>query len=72
SLAVNDRHVSTHRAKIAALHFLDRGQEAREAAKAFLQVDPDFSLERYRITHPVTEQKLGRKVIDALRASGVN
>jgi class 3 adenylate cyclase/TolB-like protein/tetratricopeptide (TPR) repeat protein len=71
SLAVNDRHVSTLRAKITALHHLDRGAEARAVAAEMLQRDPGFTVAGYLQRHPAAEHELGRRVAMALRAAGV-
>ena len=72
SLAVNDRHLSTHRAKITALFCLDRLDEARDAATHLKKHFPTFSLDQYRISHPATDYKLGRVAIKALAASGID
>lgn len=71
SLARNDRHLSTIRAKITALHYLDRGDEARETARDLLRRMPDFTLDGYRRTHPSASHKLGQKALVALAAAGI-
>ena len=71
SLARNDRHTSTHRAKITALHNLDRTDDAILAAVEMRKVAPSFSLARYRENHPVAQHRLGHLVIDALGAAGI-
>ncbi len=71
SLAVNDRHLSTLRAKITALHCLGRGQEARDAALILQRRNPDFRLEDYKKNHPGAQNKIGQRVIEALAASGI-
>lgn len=72
SLESNDRHISTLRSRITALHALDRGDEARETAGDLLRRFPDFSLEDYRSTHPSADSKTGKLVIDALSAAGLS
>lgn len=72
SLAKNDRHISTLRARITALHYLDRGDEARAAADDLLRRFPDFSLHDYRGAHPSADHRLGRRVISALAAAGLD
>lgn len=72
SLEINDRHVSTWRAKVTALHFLGREAEARDAAVAIQRRLPGFSLAEYRQSHPVAHSKLGQRVIEALTASGID
>ncbi|MFN0113859.1 MAG: hypothetical protein ACKVPY_04200 [Paracoccaceae bacterium] len=71
SLAQNRRHPSTIRARICALHNLGRVQEARAAAAGLLTVQPGFTLDGYRRSHPAAGFKLGRDVIAALAASGI-
>lgn len=71
SLTANDRHLSTHRAKITALHFLDRHEEACAAAQDLLAIWPSYNLQHYERSHPVSKQKLGRRAISAMAASGI-
>ena len=72
SLRANDRHISTLRARIAALHALDRGDEARTAAQDLQRRFPNFSLAEYRRTHPIAGSRLGNLVTHALEAAGIN
>ncbi|EPX81620.1 hypothetical protein [Litoreibacter arenae] len=72
SLAFNDRHLSTLRAKITALHFLGRGEEAQTAGAELLRRAPGFSLTNYKSAHPVAKAALGLKVIAALEAAGIS
>lgn len=72
SLASNDRHISTLRTRIAALHALDRGEEARATAQDLMRRFPTFSLEDYRKTHPSADRKIGKLVINALSAAGIS
>lgn len=71
SLESNDRHISTLRTRIAALHALDRGAEARETAQDLLRRFPYFSLDDYRRTHPSADSKTGKLVISALASAGL-
>ncbi|MGJ8602776.1 MAG: hypothetical protein ACSHXH_01530 [Marivita sp.] len=71
SLESNDRHISTLRSRITALHALDRGKEARATAQDLLRRFPYFSLDDYRKTHPSADSKTGKLVIDALSAAGL-
>lgn len=71
SLEVNDRHVSTLRVKVTALHFMGRTEEARAAAVALKRRLPDFTLDDYRRDHPSAHHKLGQNVLQALAASGI-
>lgn len=71
SLAFNDRHLSTLRAKIIALHFLDRGDEARAAASDLMRRQPTFRLNEYAKAHPSSGRALGQRAFVALKAAGV-
>jgi TolB-like protein len=71
SLRAHDRHVSTLRAKITALHYLDRAAEARAVAVEMLRRQPSFTVDGYLREHPAGEHKLGQMAATALRAAGV-
>jgi tetratricopeptide (TPR) repeat protein len=71
SLARNDRHASTLRARICALHFLGRPLEARVSAAELMRHQPDFTVEAYRRNHPAAEFRVGRNAAAALAAAGV-
>jgi TolB-like protein len=71
SLQRHDRHLSTLRAKITALHHLDRNAEARAVAAEVLRRHPGFTVANYLRGHPAGERELGRMAAAALRASGV-
>lgn len=72
SLAVNNRHLSTHRARITALHFLDRPEEAKSAAQELLRYWPEYDLSKYRSNHPVSQHKLGQRALTAMSAAGIS
>lgn len=67
----HDRHVSTLRAKITALHGLGRSQEARAVGDEILRRHPGFTVSGYLRDHPAADHELGRKVATALRAAGI-
>jgi tetratricopeptide (TPR) repeat protein len=71
SLAKNDRHTSSLRVRIAALHHLGRAEEARETAANLMRRQPDFTVEAYRRSHPAADFRIGQNVIAALAASGI-
>jgi TolB-like protein len=71
SIAANDRHLSTLRTRITALHFLGRQAEARETAALLMKRLPDFTVNGYRRTHPAADFDVGRRVASALTAAGV-
>jgi TolB-like protein len=71
SLARNARHLSTLRARTAALHFLGRGEDARISASELMRLQPEFTVDAYRRSHPAAGFPLGRQVVEALSAAGV-
>lgn len=71
SLALNDRHLSTLRTRVTALHFLGRTDDARVTAQELMRRQPDFSLDYYRRTHPSANHQVGQRVIEALTAAGI-
>jgi TolB-like protein len=72
SLLLNDRHVSTLRAKIVALHNLDRGEELRLAGRQLRRHMPDFKIDDYLRSHPASDSKFGRKAVAAFTAAGLS
>ncbi|MGL4438430.1 MAG: hypothetical protein ACRCUE_04100 [Bosea sp. (in: a-proteobacteria)] len=72
SLAVNDRHLSTLRSKIVALHNLDRGEELRAAGAELVRRAPDFTISKYLKSHPAAQYDIGRKAAAALQAAGIS
>lgn len=72
SLMLNDRHVSTLRAKIIALHNLDRGDELKAAGQQLRRHVPDFTIDGYLRSHPASNSKFGRKAVAALAAAGLS
>ena len=71
SLLKNDRHLSTLRAKICALHYLGRTDEARLVATELMRRQPDFSLTAYKASHPAADRKFGQNVVAAFAAAGI-
>lgn len=71
SIKVNDRHYSTHRAKICALHHLGRSKEASRAANEFMARQPDFTVAEYLKSHPASNFKFGELHAEALVAAGI-
>ena len=71
SLAVNDRHVSTLRTKIVALHRLGRREDAARAGEELLRRQPDFTIASYRSNHPAADFEFGRKAAEAFKAVGI-
>jgi hypothetical protein len=71
-LLLNDRHVSTLRAKIVALHNLDRGEELQVAGRQLRRHMPDFTIDAYLRSHPASDSKFGRKAVAAFTAAGLS
>jgi TolB-like protein/tetratricopeptide (TPR) repeat protein len=71
SLAVNDRHISTLRTKIVALHHLGRREEATEVARQLLSRQPGFTVAAYRRDHPAADYEFGKRAATALSAAGI-
>ena len=71
SIAANNRHLSTLRARIAALHNLGRGEEALSVGGELLRRQPGYTVDRYLRDHPAAHSNLGRNVAKALSAAGI-
>lgn len=71
SLAGNRLHASTFRALVIALSLSGRGEEAREAARELLLLQPDLTASGYRARHPVGDTDAGARYAEALRDAGV-
>jgi tetratricopeptide (TPR) repeat protein len=71
SLALNNRHLSTLRARIIALHNLDRGDELRQAGQQLMRAAPGFTVENYLSEHPAAGSKFGAMAAAALRAANI-
>jgi TolB-like protein/tetratricopeptide (TPR) repeat protein len=71
SLAVNDRHISTLRTKIVALHGLGRQDEAKRVARQLLIRQPGFTVAAYRHNHPAADYNFGKRAAEALSAAGI-
>ncbi|TQF38767.1 hypothetical protein UNPF46_15110 [Bradyrhizobium sp. UNPF46] len=71
SLARHDRHSSTLRTRLTALHHLGRDAEARAVAREILRRQPGFTIDSYLRQHPAGDHEIGRRVAAALRAAGI-
>ena len=70
SLEANDRHISTLRTRIAALHALDRGAEARQTAQELMRRFPYFRLDDYRENTSLRRQQDRQLVINRPSVGG--
>ena len=71
SMAKNDRHLSTLRVRIVALQALDRVSEARDLGRELMRRQPDFTVDRYRRSHPAADYNIGKMIAAALTAAGI-
>ncbi|MBS8227533.1 FlgO family outer membrane protein [Vannielia litorea] len=71
SIRANRRHASSLRARIVALHQLDRMQEARDTAETLLRADPGFDIRSYLRDHPAADYDSGQTWANALREAGI-
>jgi class 3 adenylate cyclase/TolB-like protein len=71
SLCRNDRHTSTLRTKLTALHYLGRAEEANAVGLDILGRQPGFTVAGYLRDHPAGTHEIGRRVATALRAAGI-
>lgn len=71
SLQKNDRHLSTIRARLTALHYLGRDEDACDCARELMRKQPDCTVQNYLDGHPSGDFKLGKSVAEAMKASGI-
>ncbi|HEX8167377.1 MAG TPA: hypothetical protein VF601_16535 [Beijerinckiaceae bacterium] len=71
SLTANDRHISTLRTKIVALHNLGRREEAEQVGRELLRRQPGFTIKAYCQSHPAAEYQFGKDAAAALSAAGI-
>lgn len=68
ALALNPRFTSAHRCLAAALAYLGRGAEAKEAATALLEIEPSFRINAWA---NYGGQWQGQRFLDGLRLAGL-
>jgi TolB-like protein len=71
SITINDRHISTLRIKLFALHFLDQRDESRAVGQELLLKAPEMTIADYLKNHPSADFRMGRMMAEALAAAGV-
>ncbi len=71
SIAVNDRHLSTLRIKLFALHFLGRDDETRAVGQQLLARTPEMTISDYLKNHPSAAFRMGRMMAQAFGAAGI-
>jgi TolB-like protein len=70
SLMLNDRHTSSLRAKMVALHNLGRHEELLAAGRQLRAMTPELTVSGYLRSHPAAAFKFGQRGAEALRAAG--
>jgi TolB-like protein len=71
SISVNDRHLSTLRIKLFALHFLGRQKEAASVGSQLMLRQPDFCISTYMRHHPSADFRMGKMMAQAMGAAGI-
>ena len=71
SIAANNRHLSTLRARISALYQLGRIDELRAQGSYLLERQPDCTIESYLRNHPAANNKIGKNMAEAMKAAGI-
>ncbi|MHB2169666.1 BTAD domain-containing putative transcriptional regulator [Alsobacter sp. R-9] len=71
SIRANRTHSSTFRALTIALSLAGRVDEARQAARDLLTLQPDLTVSAYRERHPSGAFAIGDRLAQALRIAGV-
>lgn len=71
SLLRHNRHTSTLRTKIVALHSLGRDEEAKRVARELLRRQPGLTVADYRRNHPAADYEFGKRAAAALSAAGI-
>jgi tetratricopeptide (TPR) repeat protein len=70
SLRANRLHASPLRALATAQWYSGREEEARGSVRRLIELEPGFTVERYRRHHPAADSKYGRRIADALSRAG--
>lgn len=71
AIQLNRHHVSSFRARVVALHGLERHEEARAAAQDLLRIEPDLTIENYLSKHAAAGFQTGAEWARALIESGI-
>jgi TolB-like protein len=71
SLALNERHASTLRAKIIALYGLGRNAELETVGHELIRRIPGFTIDAYLSSHPAANSEIGNRAVVAMRVAGI-
>ena len=71
AVQVNPKDIVAHRALISCYVLLDRGDDARAEATKVLQIDPNFSVDRFAKISPLKNKDKAKKIWDSYRKAGL-
>lgn len=71
SLRINRMHTSTYRTLAIAQVLAGQGEQARETVRRLLELEPEFSVERFLARAPAGESAIGLRFARALAEAGV-
>jgi adenylate cyclase len=71
ALHLNPDDLYAHLSLAITYGLLDREVEAREAAAEVLRIDPDFSIEYFAKTSPITDPADKKRLTSAFRKAGL-
>lgn len=71
SLQFNRRYTSTLRVRAFSLEMLGRHEEASRTASEIMQIEPTFSIMKYRSHHPAAKYETGAMWADVLGRTGI-
>jgi class 3 adenylate cyclase len=71
SIKANRLHASTWRVRVAALSMLGRDEDARQAARNLMDVEPMLTVATWLRRSPTANNRVGQQFAQCLRASGV-
>jgi adenylate cyclase len=71
SIKANRLHASTWRVRVAALCMLGRDDEARDAARSLMDVEPQLTVDSWLYRSPTAGNRVGQQFARCLRASGI-
>lgn len=71
SLRLNRRYTSTLRVRAFSLEMLGRHEEASRTAREIMQIEPTFSIMKYRAHHPAAKYETGAMWADVLGRAGI-
>jgi tetratricopeptide (TPR) repeat protein len=71
AIQVNPKDIVAHRALVSAYSLLGREADARVEAAEVLEIDPNFSVDRFAKISPFKNQDKAKKIWDSYRKAGL-